>query len=140
MPAVHLDARVFSVPDKGHLGRHIGRHHEIIARVVAHKMFGSWMRNAHRTLAKIFNNWGGGPISLAVVFCRSGRHRGVAASDILKGVLSRVEGWKFAPTIHMSIDIDDEGCRCECCEPDRPICENIRFSIASAVSVLSDIA
>ena len=85
-------------------------------------------------------NWGGGPILPAVVYCRSGRHRSVAASEILKEVLSLVEGWKFAPTIHMSIDIDDEGCRCECCEPDRPICESIKFSIASAVSVLSDIA
>ena len=100
----------------------------------------SWVRNAHRTLAKVFKNWGGGPILSAVVYCRSGKHRSVAASEILKEVLSQVEGWEFAPTIHVSIDIDEEGCRCKCCRPDRQICENIRDSIASAVAVLSDIA
>ena len=92
-PAIHLDARVFSDPDKGDLGRHAGRHREIIARIVAHEEFGRWMRNAHRTFAKVFRNWSGGPIILAVVFYRSGRHRGVAASEILKGVLSHVEAW-----------------------------------------------
>ena len=131
---------MFSDPDKGHLRRHTGRHHEIIARMVAHKMFGSWVRNAHRTLAKVFINWGGGPILPAVVYCRSGRHRSVAASEILKEVLSLVEGWKFAPTIHVSIDIEGEGCRCKSCKPDRQICESIQSSIASAVSALSDTA
>ena len=135
-PAIHLDARVFSDPGKRDLGRHTGRHHEIIARMVAHEKFRSWMRNAHRTFAKVFINWDGGPILPAVVFCRSGKHRGVAASEILKGVLSRVEGWKFAPTIHMSIDIEREGCRCDNCRPDRQICESIEKSIALAVSAL----
>ena len=140
MPAIHLDARVFSDPDKEELGRHTGRHHEIIERMVGHENFGNWMRNARRTLAKIFNNWRGGPILPVIVYCRSGRHRSVAASDIMKGVLSPVEGWEFAPTIHVSIDIEGKGCRCKSCKPDRQKCKIIQASIASAVSALADTA
>ena len=72
----------------------------------------------------------------AVVFCRSGRHRGVAAAAILEHVISHVDGWEFLPTIHMSIDVDREGCRCKNCRLDREICESIRSSIALAVAAL----
>ena len=60
-----------------------------------------------------------------VVFCRSGRHRSVAASELLKGALLRVEGWRFAPTKHITIDIDRGGCLCEDCKLGREICESI---------------
>ena len=131
---IYLDARVFSDPDGAR--DHTGRHRDIIARMVDHQNFRSWMRNAHRTLKRVFRNWTGGPIVPVVVFCRSGRHRSVAASELLKGALLRVEGWRFAPTKHMTIDIDREGCLCEDCKPDREICESIEKSIALAVSAL----
>ena len=35
-PAIHLDARVFSDPGKGDLGRHSGRHHELGAKRSSH--------------------------------------------------------------------------------------------------------
>ena len=131
---IYLDARVLSDPDGAR--DHTGRHRDIIARMVDHQNFRSWMRNAHRTLKRVFMNWTGGPIVPVVVFCRSGRHRAVAASELLKGALLRVEGWRFAPTKHITIDIDREGCLCEDCKPDREICESIENSIALAVSAL----
>ena len=133
---IYLDARVFKDPEREDVRRHTGRHYEIIARMVGHQNFRSWMRNAHRTLKRVFRNWTGGPIVPVVVFCRSGRHRSVAASELLKGALLRVEGWRFAPTKHITIDIDREGCLCEDCKPDREICESIEKSIALAVSAL----
>ena len=133
---IYLDARVFKDPEREDVRRHTGRHYEIIARMVGHQNFRSWMRNAHRTLKRVFMNWTGGPIVPVVVFCRSGRHRAVAASELLKGALLRVEGWRFAPTKHITIDIDREGCLCEDCKPDREICESIEKSIALAVSAL----
>ena len=133
---IYLDARVFKDPEREDVRRHTGRHYEIIARMVGHQNFRSWMRNAHRTLKRVFMNWTGGPIVPVVVFCRSGRHRSVAASELLKGALLRVEGWRFAPTKHITIDIDREGCLCEDCKPDREICESIEKSIALAVSAL----
>ena len=133
---IYLDARVFKDPEREDIRRHTGRHYEIIARMVGHQNFRSWMRNAHRTLKRVFMNWTGGPIVPVVVFCRSGRHRAVAASELLKGALLRVEGWRFAPTKHITIDIDREGCLCEDGKPDREICESTEKSIAPAVSVL----
>ena len=129
-----LDARVFSDPDGAR--DHTGRHRDIIARMVGHQNFRSWMRNAHRTLKRVFRNWTGGPIVPVVVFCRSGRHRSVAASELLKGTCSQVEGWEFVPSLHISIDIDDRGCPCKNCRHDREICDNIRSSIALAVEAL----
>ena len=134
-PAIHLDARVFSDPLKDLRG-HTGRHYEMIERMVTHENFRTWIRDAHRTFTKVFFNWRGGPMLSAVVFCRSGRHRGVAAAVILEHVLSQVERWKFLPTIHMSIDVDREGCRCKNCRPDREICESIRSATARAVAAL----
>ena len=134
---IYLDARVFRDPEREDVRRHTGRHYEIIARMVGHQNFRSWMRNAHCTLKRVFRNWTGGPIVPVVVFCRSGRHRSVAASELLKGALLRVEGWRFAPTKHITIDIDREGCLCEDCKPDREICESIEKSIALAASALA---
>ena len=115
---------------------HTGRHPEIIARMVSHPAFGWWIQNAHRTFIEVFINWSNGTIVPAVVFCRSGRHGAVAASEILKGVSAWVEGWEFAPTIHMSIDIERAGCTCRKCHSNRLICESIQSSITSAVAVL----
>ena len=135
-PAIHLDARVFSDPAKDDLKRHTGRHREIIARMVAHPEFAWWIHNDHRTFIQASTNWSSGAILPAVVFCRSGRHRAVAASEILRGVLDWVEGWAFAPTIHMSIDVERAGCTCAKCHRGRLICDSIQSSIASAVAVL----
>ena len=135
-PAIHLDARIFSDPAKDDLKGHTGRHPEIIARIVAHPAFGWWIHNAHRRFIEASTNWSGGTILPAVVFCRSGRHRAVAASEILKGVLACVEGWEFAPTIHMTIDVERAGCTCAKCQGGRPICDSILSSLASAAAVL----
>ena len=135
-PAIHLDARIFSDPAKDDLKGHTGRHPEIIARMVTHPAFGWWIHNAHRTFIEASTNWSGGTILLAVVFCRSGRHRAVAASEILKGVLACVEGWEFAPTTHMTIDVERAGCTCAKCHRDRLTFDSILSSPASAAAVL----
>ena len=128
---IYLDARVFSDPDGDR--NHTGRHHSIIARMVAHKAWAGWLRAAHRKLKEVFRNWNGGPIIPVVVFCRSGRHRSVAASELLKGAFRHVEGWEFLPSIHISIDMEDAGCCCKNCRPSREICESIQSSIALAI-------
>ena len=135
-PVIHIDARVFSDAAGTDLRRHTGRHRGIIARMVAHPAFGSRIQNAHRTFSRIFINWSGSTVLPEVVFCRSGKHRAVAASEILKGVLGRMEGREFAPTIHISIDVERAGCTCRKCHPDRLICGSIQSSIASAIAVL----
>mgnify|MGYP003325550031 CR=1 FL=1 len=135
-PAIQLDARVFSDPEGRDLRSHTGRHHEIINRMVAHEIVRTWIRYAHRTFAKALVNRTDGRMLSAVMFCRSGKHRGFAAAVILEHVLSQVEGWKFLLTIHMSIDVDREGCRCKNCRPSREICESIQSSIALAVTAL----
>ena len=129
---IYLDARVFSDPDGDR--NHTGRHHSIIARMVAHKAWVGWLRAAHRKLKEVIRNWTGGPTIPVVVFCRSGRHRSVAASEFLKGAFWHVEGWEFPPSIHISIDMEDAGCRCKNCSPSREICESIQSSIALAVT------
>ena len=131
---IYLDARVFSDPDGDR--DHTGRHHCIIARMVAHTAWAGWLRAAHRKLKEVFRNWIGGPIIPVVVFCPSGRHRSVAASELLISVFCHVEGWEFLQSIHISIDMEDAGCCCKNCRPFREICESIQSSIALAVTAL----
>ena len=133
---IYLDTREFS--DRNADRQHTGRHLEIIKKIVAHPNWGRWLRDAHRRSKEIFTTWERGPILPIVVFCRSGWHRSVAASELLKGTFSLVEGWQFVPSLHISIDMEDRGCLCKTCRPDREICESIRSSIALAVSALSD--
>jgi len=137
---IYLDARVFTGPDGEGLRDHNGRHHGIIAGMVAHNAWGDWLRHAHVTLERVFRNWEGGPMLPVVVFCRSGRHRSVAAAEILKYAFVRLKWYKFAPTMHITIDIEGAGCRCQECEHGRPIGERIENSIASAVALLQSIA
>ena len=98
------------------------------------------MRNAHCTLERVFRNWTCGPIVPVVVFCRSGRHRSVAAAEILKYAFVRLKWYKFAPTMHITIDEHLAGCRCQECERDRPVGESIEQSVAAAVALLQRIA
>jgi len=131
---IYLDTREFS--DRNADRQHTGRHLEIIKKIVAHPNWGRWLRDAHRRSKEIFTTWERGPILPIVVFCRSGWHRSIAASELLKGTLSLVEGWQFVPSLHISIDIEDRGCPCKNCRHDREICDNIRSSIALAVEAL----
>ena len=96
---IYLDARVLTDPDKGDLRDHNGRHHAIIAGMVRHEAWDDWLRHAHVALERVFRNWKGGPMLPVVVFCRSGRHRSVAAAELLKYVCLRLKWYRFAPTI-----------------------------------------
>ena len=132
---IYLDTREFS--DRNADRQHTGRHFEIIKSIVAHPNWVRWLRDAHHRSKEVFTTWERGPILPIVVFCRSGWHRSVAASELLKGTLSLVEGWQFVPSLHISIDIEDQGCSCKNCRHDREICDNIRSSIALAVEALN---
>ena len=127
-PAIHLDARVFSDPE-----RH-GR--EIINRMVAHENFRPWIRYAYRTFAKALVNRSDGSMLSAVVFCRSGRHRGGTAAVILEHLFLHV-GWKCRPTVHITIDKNRHCCSCNECRRDHKICESSRAALERAVSELS---
>ena len=140
---IYLDARVFTDPDKGDLRDHNGRHHRIIAGMVGHPAWGDWLRHAHVTLERVCRNWSsatGETMLPVVVFCRSGRHRSVAAAEILKYAFVRLKWYKFAPTMHITIDEEGAGCRCPECERHRPVGESIDRSVASAVALLRRIA
>ena len=125
---------MFSDPDGDR--DHTGRHQGIIARTVAHTAWAGWLRAAHRKLKEVIRNWAGGPIIPVVVFCRSGRHRSVAASELLKGAFQHADGWEFWQSVHISIDMEHAGCFCKDCRPSREICKSIQSSIALAVTAL----
>ena len=78
---IDLDARVLSDRDADR--RHTGRHCDVIAKMVEHREWGGWWRDAHRKSNETFGNWERGPILPIVVFCRPGLHRSVAASELL---------------------------------------------------------
>ena len=96
---IYLDAREFSDPDADR--QHTGRHRDVIAKMVEHRNWKGWLLDAHRKTKEIFWNWERGPILPIVVLCRSGWHRSVAASELLKGTFSQVEGWEFVPSLHI---------------------------------------
>ena len=62
---IYLDARVFSDRDADR--HHTGRHRDVIAKMVEHRKWGGWLRDAHRKSKEIFRNWERGPILPIVV-------------------------------------------------------------------------
>ena len=143
-PALQVDARVFRDPS-GEFRDHNGRHPGIIAKMVASRRFPEWMANAHRELSTVLSAWGGRrayePIMFVLVFCRSGRHRAVAASEILKQVAEDVESFRCLPTVHLSLALDY--CRCTSCVPNHPGRQSIDdeswyLSFAEAANIWRD--
>ena len=120
-PVLQIDARVFGDPSRD-LRAHCGRHPGIIARMVHHQAFGGWLTGVFYDFAAILGQWGKSvpyqDIMFVLVYCRSGKHRAVAASEILSHVVMSVESMECLPAIHCTLR--PHYCHCLDCRPDRP--------------------
>ena len=136
---MHIDMRSFRDAGRSELRDHNGRHPEIIARMVAHHKFSRWLANLHREFVTVLSEWGSRHAYTAtmfmIVFCRSGRHRAVAASEILKHVAAHVELLQCLPTVHCSLD--PLYCLCTSCMSNRPNCQSVRKSMLRSVDLWS---
>ena len=116
---IQCDARCFNDPRSGNLKYHIGTHPEIMARLVGHKTFSRWMKRTRRRLFQAISlriRHGADPDSqtLACIFCRSGKHLAVAASEVLKHLVRSLDGLVCLPTIHLSSAMQNP-CNCSAC-------------------------
>lgn len=125
-----LDARCFGDPDAGPLKHHIGTHPFIIERLVNSDHFAPWLRSAKRHFQRIRRRLASSATSRAakldgdaaleergltvLVFCRSGRHRAVAAATVLRHVVAEHEGMRCPEPMHLCL-LKLGGCRCHYC-------------------------
>ena len=121
-PEIQLDARCFNDPNAGELNRHIGRHPEIITRLIDHGAFEKWLAHAGQRLSDAIYERAGAGIQyplLVLVFCRSGRHRAIAATEVLEYVAERIEMLQCLPTIHLGLEYfrarGADHCKCSAC-------------------------
>jgi len=101
---VFVDARNFPDPECRTLTRHTGHNHEIIARLVGHRNFQSWLGSVkvdfHQACAQGGN--AGSDLQLTIaVYCRAGKHRSVAGAIVLQHILTQ-EGWECPMPRHLS--------------------------------------
>ena len=103
-PAVQLDARCFRDPGAGELIDHTGMHPAIISRLVATKEFPLWAGAARGQILEAVREHERdrlrGPVTV-LVFCRSGKHRAVAAAAVMRHAAITVEGLNCLPVIHL---------------------------------------
>ena len=134
-PVMQLDARVFRDPSRELCG-HCGRHPDIIARLVHHSSFPTWLAAAKKEFTGLLGDWGGRrayrSTICVLVFCRSGRHRSVAASEVLAHVAQHVLGMRCWPIEHLSLRADH--CVCAVCARDRPRCDSLTRTMITAVA------
>ena len=115
---MQLDARCFTDPGRTELLDHTGMHPAIISRLVATKEFPLWAGAARGQILEAVHEHERdrlqGPVTV-LVFCRSGKHRAVAAAAIIKHASITVDGLNCLPVIHLG----RSRCslRCVACEP-----------------------
>lgn len=108
--AIVVDARSFPDPEAMYLRGHTGHHHAIISRICDHKNFRRWLAGVKRKFldAVCAEPQASGlsttshalPLTMAF-YCRVGKHRSVACSQILEHIL-RAEGWDCPVPRHLS--------------------------------------
>jgi len=120
-----VDARDFPDPEAMHLVRHTGQHHDIITRICRHRNFPKWLGSVRSRLgaaaaASAARGAAGpaAPLLTIAVYCRSGKHRSVAAALILQHVLRR-EGYECKDPTHLS-----ETRWSNCCDGQCQECQN----------------
>ena len=105
--------------------------------MVASRHFPAWLASVRHWLVTILSGWGGRyayePVLSVLVFRRSGRHRAVAASEILKDVAEQVEGLHCLPIINARCD--DSLCRCARCSPNRFKSDRTNASVATVADI-----
>ena len=116
--AVQLDARCFTDPGRTELLDHTGMHPEIISRLVATNVFPLWAGEArgqiHEAVHEHERDRLQGPVTV-LVFCRSGKHRAIAAAEVIRHAAITVDGLNCPPVIHLG----RSRCNWHCvdCEP-----------------------
>mmetsp|Transcript_102699 Transcript_102699/g.306763 ORF Transcript_102699/g.306763 Transcript_102699/m.306763 type:complete len:700 (+) Transcript_102699:67-2166(+) len=111
-PDLLLDMRCFKDPDAGPLKLHDGHHPDIISRMIAHECFPEWLHWLRGVLWDQLDAAGsrGSAEVTVVLYCRSGQHRAVAGSVILRSIAKR-EGLQCEPANHMTA----RRCGSPCC-------------------------
>jgi hypothetical protein len=121
-----LDARCFPDPEALKYCKHSGHHHGIITRICQHRNFSRWLGDVRKRLgaaaaASAARGAAGpaAPLLTIAVYCRSGKHRSVAAALILQHVLRR-EGWVCRDPQHLSEPRWSSCCKGQCVECKNP--------------------
>jgi len=112
-PNLLVDTRCFRDPGAGALRAHDGHHPEILLRMSRHEFFTVWLQSLKRNVMFTLAASAGQAIVIAAVFCRSGRHRSVAAASILLHLAS-ASGVCCLPPKHLSL----KPCGCGECRAD----------------------
>jgi len=128
----HLDARCFWDPHAGSLKRHVGTHPMILQRLVLGTRFKQWLMLAKRLLLEHkshaiqaassrdgsqdtdVSQTNRDPCLTVMVFCKSGKHRAIAASTILRHLAATRGGLDCLPPINLSLQ-KWGGCECDAC-------------------------
>ena len=100
---VIIDTRSFDDPNRNCGLGHTGHHPDIISRVVRHHTFRDWLAGVQR---QIFAASTGCEVKAnadlgVALYCKSGKHRSVASSFILKYIFE-AEGWMCPEVHHLS--------------------------------------
>ena len=118
--SMYMDAREFHDPNYGKLKSHVGLHPEIMRRLTNHDGWADWFEEAKEGIAEAMADANGDPI-LVVIMCKSGRHRSVAAGEIIVYWLEYIQAHTVR-VVHIGLwhfGNQHRTCRCEACLVDR---------------------
>mmetsp|Transcript_103205 Transcript_103205/g.199975 ORF Transcript_103205/g.199975 Transcript_103205/m.199975 type:complete len:289 (-) Transcript_103205:985-1851(-) len=123
---VLVDARCFPDPEAMQYCKHTGHHYGIITRICQHRNFGRWLNSVRARIGEAAavsaargDAGPAGPSLTIGVYCRSGKHRSVAAAIILQHVLCR-DGWDCRDPRHLSAPRWSSCCKGQCSECRNP--------------------
>jgi len=123
---VVVDARCFPDPEALQFCKHTGHHHGIITRICQHRNFSRWLSSVRNRLGAAAAAGAArgaaapaAPLLTIAVYCRSGKHRSVAAALILQHGL-RGAGWHCSDPKHLSERRWVSCCKGQCIECRNP--------------------
>jgi len=108
---VIIDARQFPQQEEKPLTKHTGNHPEVIKQLVHHRNFDKWLPWVKRKFTKSMIDWfqqedkqhgADRRQFIVVMYCKSGQHRSVAASEILRHIFLET-GWACLKTRHLAL-------------------------------------
>jgi hypothetical protein len=106
---IPVDARVFWDPAGN--TNHIGLHRDVIHGVVTHRMFATWLSGVVRHIATAVQeavSRGASSTGLkctVAVYCKSGRHRSVAAAHLVAACIAAVGSPRLKLVLGSCIDL-----------------------------------
>jgi len=130
---VIIDARQFPQHEERPLTKHTGNHPEILKQLIHHRNFDKWLPWVKRKFTKAMIDWfqeedkqhgADRRHFIVVMYCKSGRHRSVAASEILRHIFLET-GWACLKTRHLSLAHTRTLCGTKCwdCAQRPPDCQ-----------------